>query len=138
MTTDASAFAGAHASGVAVGAAISAPAGPAGISAAGAAGWHAGVQQSIFPRCAGFAGILPSIVQPTALLDGWADALAGAGASASPSAQSNEIISRITRARIGGNAYLSMNGMAAERRGRTGRSWRRFAVRRVAPARAAA
>lgn len=101
--------------------------------AAGAAGWHAGVQQSIFPRWTGFAGILPSIVQPTALLDGCADALAGAGASASPSAQSNEIISRITHARIGGKAYLSMNGVAAERRETPGR---RSAARRVAPVRA--
>ena len=68
--------------------------------AAEAAGWQAAVQHSIFARLAGFAGILPSIVQPSALPDGPTDTDADAGASASPSAQKTEIISRITFARI--------------------------------------
>ena len=82
--------------------------------AADAGAWQAGVQQSFLDLSTGLAGILPSIEQPAIPLGEAADALAAAGASARPSAQSIEISSRITCARIGGKGYLSMNGHLVE------------------------
>ena len=60
------------------------------------------MQQSIFARSAGLAGILPSIVQPAIPFDCAMAAFAATGESASPIAQSAEISSRITQASIGG------------------------------------
>ena len=73
-------------------------------SAAGELTWQAGVQQSIFERSAGLAGILPSIVQLDMSEPGAGAAPAATGANASPSAQRIEISSRITRLRIGAEA----------------------------------
>lgn len=78
-----------------------------GNNAAGAAAWHAGVQQSIFARSEGLLGILPSIAQPGMSLACTAAPLAVTGASASPSAARNEINSRITRSTLNGDAERS-------------------------------
>ena len=67
------------------------------------------MQQSIFIWSDVLDGILPSIVHPAMSLDGAADVFAATGEIASPRAQTIDRSSRITPARIGRKAYLSMN-----------------------------